>query len=106
MVIKKYSQFIKENSGNIKTDLINFFDSNKQDIESKGLNFQELRENFNIFCSIVMYPVVPKGVIMLRLIPTAMHTLEDVEYTIKSFIEIKKNQFYMKQLKKCQMSLQ
>jgi glycine C-acetyltransferase len=51
---------------------------------------KDLRENFNIFCSIVSYPVVPKGVIMLRLIPTAMHTLEDVEYTVKAFSEIKK----------------
>ena len=49
----------------------------------------DLRENYKIFCSIVIYPVVPKGVIMLRLIPTAMHTLEDVEYTIKAFSEIK-----------------
>ncbi len=48
----------------------------------------DLRENYNIFCSIVVYPVVPKGVIMLRLIPTADHTLEDVEYTIKAFSEI------------------
>ncbi|MCB0804466.1 MAG: aminotransferase class I/II-fold pyridoxal phosphate-dependent enzyme [Bacteroidales bacterium] len=52
---------------------------------------KDLRENFDIFCSIVTYPVVPKGVIMLRLIPTAMHTLEDVEYTIKAFSQIKKN---------------
>lgn len=52
---------------------------------------KDLREKFNIFCSIVSYPVVPKGVIMLRLIPTAMHSLEDVEYTIKSFSEIRKN---------------
>ena len=44
----------------------------------------DLRENFSIFCSIVTYPVVPKGVILLRLIPTAIHTLEDVEYTIKA----------------------
>lgn len=51
----------------------------------------DLRENHNIFCSIVSYPVVPKGVIMLRLIPTAMHSLEDVEYTIKCFREVKKN---------------
>ena len=50
----------------------------------------DLRENYNIFCSIVVYPVVPKGTIMLRLIPTAMHSLEDVEYTIKAFREIKK----------------
>jgi glycine C-acetyltransferase len=45
----------------------------------------ELREKYNIFCSIVVYPVVPKDVIMLRLIPTAVHTMEDVEYTIKTF---------------------
>ncbi len=49
----------------------------------------DLRENYNIFCSIVVYPVIPKGMIMLRLIPTAVHTLEDVDYTIKAFTEIK-----------------
>jgi len=49
----------------------------------------DLRENYNIFCSIVAYPVVPKGVILLRLIPTAVHTLEDVQYTIKAFREVK-----------------
>jgi glycine C-acetyltransferase len=48
----------------------------------------DLRQNYNIFCSIVLYPVVPKGVIMLRLIPTAVHTLEDVEYTVNAFKEI------------------
>jgi len=51
----------------------------------------DLRENFNIFCSIVAYPVVPKGVLMLRLIPTASHTLEDVKETISAFKEIKAN---------------
>ncbi len=50
----------------------------------------DLRENYNIFCSIVIYPVVPKNIIMLRLIPTSMHTLEDVDYTIKAFSEILK----------------
>jgi len=45
----------------------------------------DLRENYNLFCSIVIYPIVPKGIIMLRLIPTAMHTLEDVEYTVNTF---------------------
>ncbi len=45
----------------------------------------DLRENYGIFCSIVIYPVVPKGVMMLRLIPTADHTLEDVERTIAAF---------------------
>jgi glycine C-acetyltransferase len=50
----------------------------------------DLRENYNIFCSIVAYPVVPKGVLMLRIIPTAVHTLEDVNYTLESFSEVKK----------------
>jgi len=49
----------------------------------------DLRENFGIFCSIVLYPVVPKDVIMLRLIPTASHNLEDVEYTIETFKKVK-----------------
>jgi glycine C-acetyltransferase len=45
----------------------------------------DLRENYGIFCSIVVYPVVPKDVIMLRIIPTAIHTLEDVKYTIDTY---------------------
>ena len=49
----------------------------------------DLRENYNIFCSIVVYPVVPKDVIMLRLIPTAVHELEDVERTVNVFSELK-----------------
>jgi glycine C-acetyltransferase len=48
----------------------------------------DLRENFNIFCSMVVYPVVPKGVIILRLIPTAVHSMEDVTYTIDCFKKI------------------
>ncbi len=49
----------------------------------------DLRENYNIFCSIVAYPVIPKDQLMLRIIPTAVHTLEDVNYTIKAFAEVK-----------------
>lgn len=49
----------------------------------------EMREVYNVFCSMVMYPVVPKGVIMLRLIPTADHTLEDVDITIEAFKAVK-----------------
>lgn len=45
----------------------------------------DLRENYGIFCSIVIYPVIPKGEIILRLIPTAAHTLADVERTIEAF---------------------
>ncbi|MFZ6666259.1 aminotransferase class I/II-fold pyridoxal phosphate-dependent enzyme [Peijinzhouia sedimentorum] len=50
---------------------------------------RDLRENFGIFCSVVIYPVVPKGMIILRLIPTAVHTLDDVDITIKAFEAIK-----------------
>ena len=46
---------------------------------------KDIRENYKIFCSVVIYPVVPKDVIMLRLIPTAAHTLEDVSETIAAF---------------------
>lgn len=49
----------------------------------------DLRENHDLFCSIVVYPVIPKGMIILRLIPTAMHSLEDVEYTIATFKKVK-----------------
>ena len=45
---------------------------------------------YSIFCSGVIYPVVPKGVIMLRIIPTASHTLDDVNETISAFKEVKK----------------
>ena len=50
---------------------------------------KDLRENYNIFCSVVIYPVVPKGMIILRLIPTAVHTLEDVAETIAAFEAVK-----------------
>lgn len=59
----------------------------------------DLRENHGIFCSMVIYPVVPKDTIMLRLIPTASHTEEDVLYTIDIFTKVKdklKNGFYAK----------
>lgn len=49
----------------------------------------DLRENFNIFCSVVIYPVVPKDVIMFRIIPTAAHTLADVEETLSAFSTLK-----------------
>ena len=50
---------------------------------------KDLRENYRIFCSIVVYPVIPKGLILLRLIPTASHTLEDVEETLEAFSAIR-----------------
>ncbi|MGM0947126.1 MAG: aminotransferase class I/II-fold pyridoxal phosphate-dependent enzyme [Bacteroidota bacterium] len=56
--------------------------------EAAALSY-DLRENYNIFCSVVIYPVVPKGMIILRLIPTAVHTLEDVKETLDAFAAIK-----------------
>ena len=50
---------------------------------------KDLRENHGIFCSIVVYPVIPKGLILLRMIPTAMHTLKDVEETLHAFSTIR-----------------
>jgi glycine C-acetyltransferase len=50
---------------------------------------KDLRENYGIFCSIVVYPVIPKGLILLRMIPTATHTLEDVEITLNAFSSIR-----------------
>lgn len=50
----------------------------------------DLRENYHIFCSIVVYPVIPKGDIIYRLIPTASHSFEDIDLTLKAFEETKK----------------
>jgi len=49
----------------------------------------EMRETYGIFCSVVSYPVIPKGEIIFRMIPTATHTEEDVAYTVKCFKECK-----------------
>lgn len=58
--------------------------------EATGL-VVDLREKWGIFCSVVVYPVVPKGVILLRLIPTADHSMADVEYTLEAFSAIAAN---------------
>ncbi|MDI6832224.1 MAG: aminotransferase class I/II-fold pyridoxal phosphate-dependent enzyme [Bacteroidales bacterium] len=49
----------------------------------------DLRENYSIFCSIVTYPVVPKGVFLIRIIPSAAHSKDDIDITIKAFKEVK-----------------
>jgi glycine C-acetyltransferase len=49
---------------------------------------RDLRENYGIFCSIVIYPVIPKGLILLRLIPTASHSFEDVQRTLDAYSEM------------------
>ncbi len=62
----------------------------KGGVEEATAMVMDLRENYNIFCSIVVYPVIPKGHIIYRLIPTAAHTEEDIEITLKAFDETKK----------------
>ncbi|HVS93955.1 MAG TPA: hypothetical protein VHE59_18080, partial [Mucilaginibacter sp.] len=61
----------------------------------------DLRENYGIFCSIVVYPVIPKGLIELRLIPTAVHSLDDVKRTIDAFsaVAVKLRDGYYKEKK-------
>jgi len=59
-------------------------------VEEATAMVMDLRENYNIFASIVVYPVIPKGHIIYRLIPSAVHTDEDIELTLKAFEETKK----------------
>ena len=63
----------------------------------------DLRYNFGIFVSLVVYPVVPKNVILLRVIPTASHTFDDIEKTLNAFKEVRQkitNGTYKKQSEK------
>ncbi|HEX2533215.1 MAG TPA: aminotransferase class I/II-fold pyridoxal phosphate-dependent enzyme [Chitinophagaceae bacterium] len=62
----------------------------KGGVEEATAMVMDLRENYGIFCSIVVYPVIPKGHIIYRLIPTASHTEEDIQLTLKAFEETKK----------------
>ena len=56
--------------------------------EEASKKMKKLREEYNVFCSAVTYPVVPKGIVLLRIIPTAEHNTEDVEYTINALNNI------------------
>jgi glycine C-acetyltransferase len=62
----------------------------KGDVPEATAMILDLRENYNIFCSIVVYPVIPRGQIIFRLIPTAAHTDEDIELTLQAFSETKR----------------
>jgi glycine C-acetyltransferase len=62
----------------------------KGDVPEATAMILDLRENYHIFCSIVVYPVIPRGQIIYRLIPTAAHTDEDIELTLKAFSETKR----------------
>ena len=61
----------------------------KGDVPEAMVLVKDLREKFNIFCSIVVYPVIPKGLILLRLIPTTTHTKDDIEETLSAFESIR-----------------
>ena len=61
----------------------------KGGVEEATAMVMDLRENYKIFCSIVVYPVIPKGHIIYRLIPTAVHTQEEIDLTLKAFSETK-----------------
>ena len=63
----------------------------KGDVPEATQMVMDLRENYHIFCSIVVYPVIPKGDIIYRIIPTAAHSDEDIERTLKAFEETKRN---------------
>ena len=89
-VVRALQQGLRErgfNIGNTQTPVTPVILSGG--VEEAASVAYDLRENFNIFCSVVIYPVVPKDVIMLRIIPTAAHTLADVEETIAAFEEVK-----------------
>lgn len=61
----------------------------KGSVEEATQIVMDLRKNYSVFCSIVVYPVIPKGMIILRLIPTAMHTSEDIQQSLKAFAEVR-----------------
>lgn len=55
-----------------------------------GALVMDMRETYDVFCSVVLYPMIPKGTIILRMIPTAAHSLDDVAHTINAFSEVRK----------------
>jgi glycine C-acetyltransferase len=87
----KLQQGLKEKGFDIgKTDSVVTPVYMKGGVEEATFMVTDLRENYHIFCSIVVYPVIPKGHIIYRLIPTAAHTDEDIALTLKAFEETKK----------------
>jgi len=59
------------------------------EVEEAMALVKDMRENYGVFCSIVVYPVIPKGMIILRLIPTASHTEEDIRITLDAFSAVR-----------------
>ncbi len=89
-IVNSLQHELKENGFNIgKTNTCVTPIFLEGDIPEAMALVNDLRENHKIFCSIVVYPVIPKGIILLRLIPTAAHTLDDVNKTIIAFSSIR-----------------
>ncbi len=88
---RKLQSGLKEKGFDIgKTDSVVTPVYMKGGVEEATTMVMDLRENFNIFCSIVVYPVIPKGHIIYRLIPSAVHTDEDIRQTLAAFETTKK----------------
>ena len=88
---KKLQKGLKDRGFDIgKTDSVVTPVYMQGDVPEATAMVMDLRENYKIFCSIVIYPVIPKGHIIYRLIPTAIHTDEDIELTLMAFSETKK----------------
>ncbi|RYY56226.1 MAG: pyridoxal phosphate-dependent aminotransferase family protein [Chitinophagaceae bacterium] len=88
---RKLQDGLKERGFDIgKTDSVVTPVYMKGGVEEATAMVMDLRENYHIFCSIVVYPVIPKGHIIYRLIPTAVHTSEDIEQTLEAFSATKK----------------
>jgi glycine C-acetyltransferase len=86
----KLQKGLKEKGFNIgKTDSVVTPVYMNGGVEEATAMVMDLRENYDIFCSIVVYPVIPKGHIIFRLIPTAVHTDEDIQRTLQAFEETK-----------------
>lgn len=87
---RKLQQGLKERGFDIgKTDSVVTPVYMKGGVEEATAMVMDLRENYGVFCSIVVYPVIPKGHIIYRLIPSAIHTDADIETTLKAFSETK-----------------
>jgi glycine C-acetyltransferase len=90
-IAQKLQKGLKERGFDIgKTDSVVTPIYMKGGIEEATAMVMDLRENYGIFCSIVVYPVIPKGHIIYRLIPTAVHTDEDIQKTLEAFSATKK----------------
>ena len=76
----------------VKPDDSDGIDASADDLAiNAALNLvMDMRENYGIFCTIVKYPAVPPGTLMIRFMPTASHSIENVEYTVKSMAEMKR----------------